>query len=145
MEIEKEVVTFLGDEIIFRQGDPSESLYIIRSGKVKIVRENEGEYSIVGVVGMKDFLGEGAILTGGSRSAHAISSEVTEAVKIKYSEIKNVLESKPEWIKDLMEVLVGKLNNSSRVMSEHNIQLDEFEMMDNIEKKHLESILSEKQ
>ena len=144
MEIEKEVVTYLRDEVVFRQGDSSSCLYIIRSGQIKVVRESDGELSIIGLIGPKDFLGEGAVLTGGVRSAHAIVTEVTEAVKIEYSEIQKVLGTKPEWIKDLMAVLVGKLNNSSEIMAEHGVQLEEFEMMDNVEKKHLESILIKK-
>jgi len=144
MEIQKEIINFSQDEVIFRQGDFSDCLYIIRSGEVKVVREENKELSIVGIIKSKDFLGEGAVLSGGKRSAHAVASMPTEVMKIGYTDIKKILESKPSWIKDLMKLLVSKLNSSSAIIAEHGIQLEEFSMMDDAERKYLRSILLEK-
>jgi CRP/FNR family cyclic AMP-dependent transcriptional regulator len=47
---------------IFRQGDPADSLFYLRSGKVKLaVASNEGKEAIVAILGAGEFFGEGCL------------------------------------------------------------------------------------
>src|ERR1700686_539671 len=52
------------DQIVFRQGEPADSVFFIQSGKVKAtVVSEQGKEAIVAVLGTGDFFGEGC-LTG---------------------------------------------------------------------------------
>jgi CRP/FNR family cyclic AMP-dependent transcriptional regulator len=52
------------DKIVYRQGDPADSVFYIRSGKVKTtVVSEQGKEAVVGLLGTGDFFGEGC-LTG---------------------------------------------------------------------------------
>ena len=56
--------------IIHREGDPGDSLYIIRSGKVRIFGRNEKGVEIdLSIQGPGDTFGEMALLTGEPMSA----------------------------------------------------------------------------
>ena len=52
------------NKIVYRQGDPADSVFYIRSGKVKTtVVSEQGKEAVVALLGAGDFFGEGC-LTG---------------------------------------------------------------------------------
>ena len=70
-EIRKATVGFGDGQIIFRQGEPSDKFYIIRSGQVVLTREANGATSELAKVGPGEVVGEMGVLQGLSRSATA--------------------------------------------------------------------------
>jgi CRP-like cAMP-binding protein len=62
---------FKANEIIFRQEEPGLGMYIIESGRVRIVSDEMG--SSVSELGDGEFFGELPLLDGGARSATAIA------------------------------------------------------------------------
>jgi CRP-like cAMP-binding protein len=70
-EIRKATVGFGDGQIIFRQGEPSDKFYIIRSGQVVLTREANGSMSELGKAGPGEVVGEMGVLQGLSRSATA--------------------------------------------------------------------------
>lgn len=78
-----EKITFLPGEKIFRQGDIAWDMYIIRTGKVQLLREAEGMGRVkVGVEGPGAFLGEVGMLEDVPREFTASALEETKALKI---------------------------------------------------------------
>ena len=58
----KKVVTYARGDVVFSQGDPCDSVMYVRSGTVQLgVLSQAGREAIVGVLGARDFLGEGAL------------------------------------------------------------------------------------
>jgi CRP-like cAMP-binding protein len=58
----KTVAEYSADRDIFRQGQPADSIYYLRQGKVKLsVISQQGKEAIVATVSAGDFLGEGCI------------------------------------------------------------------------------------
>ena len=50
------------DQIVYRQGDPADSVFYIRSGKVKAtVVSEQGKEAVVALLGADDFFGEGCL------------------------------------------------------------------------------------
>jgi len=59
---------------IFQQGDPADSLYYLRSGKVKLtVTSEQGKEAIVAVLGHGEFFGEGCLGGQALRVATAVT------------------------------------------------------------------------
>lgn len=56
-------------ESIVRQGDTGDSMYVIQSGKVEVVRESEGGQVKLAELGEGDFFGEMALFDRDVRSA----------------------------------------------------------------------------
>jgi CRP-like cAMP-binding protein len=56
-------------EIIVRQGEVADCMYVVQDGEVEIVREEDGDEVHVGSAGRNEVLGEMAIFDRGPRSA----------------------------------------------------------------------------
>lgn len=62
-------VTLPKGTVLYREGDPGDALYIIQSGRVRILgQEESGKEKILNFLGRGDTFGETALLTGASRS-----------------------------------------------------------------------------
>ena len=70
-EIRKATVGFGDGMTIFRQGEPSDKFYIIRSGQVVLTREANGATSEIGKAGPGEVVGEMGVLQNLPRSATA--------------------------------------------------------------------------
>jgi CRP/FNR family cyclic AMP-dependent transcriptional regulator len=58
----REFVLFPKKQTIFTQGDPSDAVFYVQTGKVKLtVVSKEGKEATIGIVGDGDFFGEGAL------------------------------------------------------------------------------------
>jgi CRP/FNR family cyclic AMP-dependent transcriptional regulator len=65
-------------EILFREGDEGTALYMIISGKLKVIRQSrDGDEVILAVLASGDFCGEMALLDGLPRSADAVAIDET--------------------------------------------------------------------
>jgi CRP/FNR family cyclic AMP-dependent transcriptional regulator len=74
---------FRRGEVLFHEGDPGDSLFIVVSGSVKVVLpSDQGEEAILATLGPGDSLGELSLLDGVPRSASAIAIEPVEALML---------------------------------------------------------------
>jgi CRP/FNR family cyclic AMP-dependent transcriptional regulator len=70
----KTVMEYGTDRNIFQQGQPADSLFYLRRGKVKItVKSSQGKEAIVAVLGAGEFFGEGCLAGQPLRMATAVS------------------------------------------------------------------------
>lgn len=107
--VQKKVVP--AHTIIFRQGDPGDSFYIINSGKVRVFRRSrEGVETELAQLGMGNFFGELALLTGEPRAGYAESLEETDLTVIPKDQFDHILKDYPHvsstFIKQLSSWLV---------------------------------------
>ena len=64
------------DKIVFRQGDPSDAVFYIQSGKVKkTVVSEQGKEAVVAILEAGDFFGEGCLTGEALRLATVIGSD----------------------------------------------------------------------
>ena len=57
--------------ILFRQGDPSDSMFVLASGRIRLTLGTGAEVREIGTLGPGDFFGEISLLTGAARTATA--------------------------------------------------------------------------
>jgi CRP-like cAMP-binding protein len=57
--------------ILFRQGDPSDSMFVVASGRIRLTLGAGAEVREIGTLGAGDFFGEISLLTGAERTATA--------------------------------------------------------------------------
>lgn len=83
-------------DIIFQAGDPSEYLYIVHKGKVKIYNLSEsGKEQLIRILEPGDFMGELAVFTDEWLTSFAEAVEPTEICAIHKSDLQGLLEEKP--------------------------------------------------
>jgi signal transduction histidine kinase len=90
-------VVQLGEgEIIFREGDPGDLLYLVGKGSVKISKSGRGgQQETLGFIQSGNFFGEMALLDGEPRSAMATAAEPTVLGAVNETTFQHILELAP--------------------------------------------------
>ena len=93
---EVDVLKFKPGEIVFQEGDPGDSLYLVGEGSVKISKEGlGGREEVLGYIQTGNFFGEMALLDGKPRSAMATAAEPTLLGAVKEETLQHLLEVAP--------------------------------------------------
>ena len=75
--------SFPKNTILFSEGDRTDSLYLISSGKVKVtMNDEEGKEIILSILGPGEYFGEMALMDGEPRSACIVTREPTSVLII---------------------------------------------------------------
>jgi CRP/FNR family transcriptional regulator, cyclic AMP receptor protein len=94
----KRVVTYSRKQVIFSQGDPSDSVLYIRSGRVQVsVLSHAGKEAIVATLGPGDFLGEGALAGHPVRLETARATMATAALVVPKKQMMHLLHTEHEF------------------------------------------------
>lgn len=84
-----------GSVIVFAD-DPGDSLFIVRTGRVKVVLlGDDGREVILGVLGVSEPFGELTLIDDQPRSAHVIAMEDSILLVLRREEFRRVVESSP--------------------------------------------------
>ncbi len=114
-------------DIIVRQGDAGNSLFIIVEGVVGVrVQSPEGESIEVARLGAGEFFGEMALLTGEDRAATIIALTGTYLFEITKEDIKPLLENEPDVRALVTKVLTQRqMMTQSQMHTEHHDNVEE--------------------
>jgi CRP/FNR family transcriptional regulator len=83
-------------EFIFSEGDPSDWLYIVKSGKVKITKlSHEGKEIILEIVPPNEIFGGIAVARGFPYPANAVAMEDTEVFKMSRKNLLSIMDRFP--------------------------------------------------
>ena len=107
--------TFPKNMILISEGDLTDSLYVILSGKVKVYLGDEsGKELLLDVKGPGEYFGE-MMLDEGSRSASVMTAETCQLAAIARNDFKNFLREHPDIalhvIKNLIRMVRGLNEN----------------------------------
>ncbi len=104
---------FSKNGIVFLEDEEGAALFIIISGKVKIVRtDDDGGEVILSILGKGDFFGEMAILDGLPRSATVVSIDNSELFMIHRRDFLHLIERSPHVAVSLLRELTRRLRRS---------------------------------
>ncbi len=110
-----EWLTLPGGQPLFYQGQEGNSLYIVMSGRLRVVVEAErGTERLVREVGRGETVGEMALLTGEPRSATVFAVRDTELGRLSRAKFDHLLEEHPRTILRLTRMLASWLVSANR-------------------------------
>ncbi|MEL6212223.1 MAG: Crp/Fnr family transcriptional regulator [Pseudomonadota bacterium] len=110
---------FSARKAIFNQGEDGDSLFVILSGRVKIVTISPaGKETVLCFMGPGEVLGEIAVLDSGPRTAGAIVIEKTRALVLRRSVFMGFLEEHPKAALNIIRVLCGRLRKTDKFVEE---------------------------
>ena len=105
------VRSFSKNAVVVGEGDETDSLYILLSGRVKaFVSEEDGREVVLSTVGVGDYFGE-LVLDGGPRSASIMTLEPCRFFVIPRGDVEGLVEQNPAFARDLIDKLIGKVRN----------------------------------
>ena len=108
------LLPFKKGETLVKQGDPGLGLYIIVSGKVKIVKKTaDGNEWEVALHGPGEFFGEMTVLDNAPRSASVIALENTECLHLTAWEFMSRMKVHPEIALQILPVVVKRFRETN--------------------------------
>ena len=111
-------VNFPAGELIVRQDEPGDCMYIMVSGKAKVVHHKEGHHIDFAQLRDGDFFGELALVDDGPRSADVVALEDCVLLRIGQASISALAGVYPAAAFKLLialgRILVGRLRKSNQ-------------------------------
>src|SRR5579859_3515531 len=75
-----------GKSVLFRQGDPADSIFYVQKGRVKLtVLSKQGKEAVIALLGKGDFFGEGCLAGQLMRMSTAITLSDCSVIRLKKS------------------------------------------------------------
>ena len=100
-------------DIIFREGDASDAMYVIKKGSVAITKAKGSSDIELAVLGPGEMLGEMAFFDGKPRSAGAKAKTDAVIVKLPFSALYAQFKTFPEWLKAMVKTINSKLRDAN--------------------------------
>lgn len=107
------------DEVLTREGDPSESLFVIRRGWVKIVADGlHGEEVVLNQCGPGQIVGEMALIEQKPRSTTMIALTEATLLEIKYEAVLEALNQHPQLVFPFLRDMASRLRFANAYVEE---------------------------
>jgi CRP/FNR family transcriptional regulator, cyclic AMP receptor protein len=115
------VKSFRKRTVIVNEGDETDSLYVILSGRVRVFLADEsGKEIVLGTQGPGEYFGE-MVLDGGARSASVMTLEPSRFIVVPRRNLREFLRGQPEFSLRLIEKLIRR--NRALTASVKNLAL----------------------
>jgi signal transduction histidine kinase len=96
-------------EIVFREGDQGDAMYLIRSGRVAVVKGDFAAPLVLACWGAGEVVGEMALLEEKPRSASIVALEDSRLLRISRQRFQKLLSKEPAIGMQMMETLSSRL------------------------------------
>ena len=98
---------------VFSQGEPANSMYFIRTGKVKVtVASARGKNAVLALLGLRDFFGEGCLVAGTStRTSTATTLEPSAIYRIGKRAMLQAFHTEPQFAETFLTVVLARSVN----------------------------------
>lgn len=105
----KTVATYRKNELVFRRGDRADSVYLIRSGRLRAaVGAPEGKGIVVALLGEGDFFGESCLCGQEKRSANVMALTDSAVVRFDKADAARMLARDPVLLKKFLKHLLSR-------------------------------------
>jgi CRP/FNR family transcriptional regulator, cyclic AMP receptor protein len=110
-------------QVVFREGDSSDTCYIVRSGRARAVREHsDGRVITLATFGPGDIFGELAMFEDELRSATVEAIEPTSAVAVLGPDMRRLMAEHPQISTRLVIALGRRLRETNERLSRQSFQ-----------------------
>ncbi len=114
---------FAAGETVFREGDHSNTCYIVRSGHARAIREHsDGRQIALATFGPGDIFGELAMFDDEERSATIDAIDAVEALAILGPDMRRLMLQRPEIAVALAAALARRLRATNERLSSQSFQ-----------------------
>ncbi len=103
---------FAEGQVLFREGDPADSVFRLLSGAVDILRELDGDPILLGTVGAGQFIGEMGVVENRPRSATARAASEVEVEILTPTEFIDQIVGSPRAARELIQRLSQRLREA---------------------------------
>lgn len=105
---------FVEGDIIFKEGDPGSSMFIIKSGRVEVSAIKNEQKIVYAELGRGAIFGEMALIDGHPRSATVVALTRTTCVEMSRMLFQKNLEGLPAWLRSFFQILAERLRETNK-------------------------------
>jgi len=103
--------------VLFRAGDPGETLYVVASGEVELaIEDNVGEKIVLAIAGKGDLFGELALLDEGSRTATATTRTPVQLIEVERDDLLRLVQQQPDAAMGLLAAVASMTRRANEVL-----------------------------
>lgn len=106
------------DHYLFREGDPPDALYVVKSGKLAVVKTKQNSEIILAEIGPGALVGEMAFFDNKPRSASVKAQKDSEVIVLPFKALHAQFANMPEWAKAIMRTVNDSLRNANKRLKE---------------------------
>jgi len=106
---------FAPGDALFKEGDPADSLHLVRSGSVTIAHEIAGREIVIAYLPSGNYVGELALLTDSPRTATVRAAVATETIELPGVVFRELLACFPDLETELKSKAQARLSASARL------------------------------
>ncbi|NNF09002.1 MAG: cyclic nucleotide-binding domain-containing protein [Acidimicrobiia bacterium] len=103
-----------GGEVLLREGDPSDALYVVASGRMQAFVTTDGTEALVGEIGRGEVIGEMGILADEARSATVRALRDSNLLRFPRDMFVGFLHDHPEELFAITQLIIQRLRRSIR-------------------------------
>ena len=113
------VLTIAAGDIVFREGDPGDLMYILVKGTVELkMHVDKGETVLKTIEKPNDFFGEMALIDGRPRSATAVAAAQTTLIPVDRQSFENMILANGKFALTIIKVLSERIRRSNDQVEE---------------------------
>jgi len=117
------------DQILFYEGDPATSLYLILKGSVRIrAKAHNGKDMVLSTLQAGDFFGELALAEGGIRTASVEVRDESEFFLIERQDFTQLLAASPELLSDVIGAISQKMRGANDNLFQQLLEKQELQL-----------------
>ncbi|NLI75467.1 MAG: cyclic nucleotide-binding domain-containing protein [Candidatus Riflebacteria bacterium] len=104
---------------VFKEGDPGDAIYIVKSGKINILKRNSsGQDSVLVTLGKDSVIGDMAVIDDMPRSASVATVQDTTFLIITKHDFRALLGSSPEVAVQILKLMTERLRKTNASLKE---------------------------
>jgi predicted acylesterase/phospholipase RssA/CRP-like cAMP-binding protein len=100
-------------EMLFDEGDPGDSLYIITSGNMRVEkRQPDGTYQLLAERGVGRIIGEMAVITDDTRSARLVAARDSELIRFGQDDFNELTTNHPQIMLSMTQIIIRRFRET---------------------------------
>ncbi len=101
------------NDVLFRQGDASDGMYLVRVGELKVYLQKDDKEVTLATINEGGMIGEMAFFENKPRSASVKATKKTEVTCITNDDFNKLLKQIPKWFVTIMQSLSSRLRQTN--------------------------------
>ncbi len=101
-------------QLLFREGDPSDAMYVIKKGKITITKTKGDSEVELASMGPGQMFGEMAFFDQKPRSANARAAADSEIIALPFASLEAHFKTMPEWLKSMVKTINDHLREANK-------------------------------
>ncbi len=107
---------FRPGEFLFHEGEPSQSMFLIKKGSVAIRKRSGGGFIELARLFSSEILGELSFFDRNPRSASAVALTEVEAVEISFENLDRIFAGVPDYFKTIIAAMAERLRKANETI-----------------------------